>query len=121
MKTRVSARISRLFERALEPFQSIPESAPVWRESGDVCALADSERHLGHAVRVDKHWIAYDAMHFNPSNDGFRIIGTFQTIAAAKQVIEDSVRINWLWASGGVTPEREVNSRLRTLRAPLAK
>jgi hypothetical protein len=114
MKTPMPARIKRLLEKALEPFQSRPESIPVWRESGDVCALADSERHLGHAVRVDKHWIAYDAIHFNPSNDGFRIIGTFQTIAAAKRAIESSVRLSWVWAVGGATSEREVKTDLRT-------
>ena len=111
------ARITRLFETARPPFRSRTEPIPVWRESADVCALADSERHLGHAVRVDKHWIAYDAIHFNPSNDGFRIIGTFQTIAAAKQAIESSVRLSWVWAIDGAISEREVKTDLRTLES----
>ena len=115
------ARITRLFEKAREPFQSSPELIPVWRESADVCALDDSERHLGHAIRVDKHWIAYDAIHFNPSNDGFRIIGTFETIAAAKHAIENAVRLGWVWAISGATLEREVKTDLRNLRAPVAK
>jgi len=106
MKPRVPVRIARLIEKARKPFQSSPELIPVWRESEDVCALTDSERHLGHAIRVDKHWIAYDAIHVNPSNEGFRVIGTFQTPAAAKHAIENAVRLGWLWDIGGATLER---------------
>jgi hypothetical protein len=100
--------ITRLFEKARQPFQSGPELVPLWRESADVCALTDSERHLGHAIRVDKYWIAYDAIHANPSNKGFRVIGTFPTPAAAKHAIENVVRLGWLWDIGGATLERDV-------------
>ena len=110
------ARITRLFETARQPFRSRTESIPVWRESADICALADSERHLGHAIRVEKDWIAYDAIHFNLSNDGFRIIGTFETIAAAKHAVENAVRHSWVWTIGGTTLEREVKTDLRDLR-----
>ena len=101
-------RITRLLEKAREPFQASPELIPVWRESADVCALTDSERHLGHAIRVDQQWIAYDAIHVNPSNQGFRVIGTFQTLAAAKQAIENAVCLGWVWAACGATLERGV-------------
>jgi len=114
------ARITRLLDKAREPFQAGPELIPVWRESVDICALSDSERHLGHAMRVDKHWIAYDGIHFNPSNDGFRIIGSFDTIAAAKDAIENAVRLSWVWAIGGSTLERKEKTEFRDLRAPLA-
>ena len=110
------ARITRLLETARQPFRPRAESIPVWRESADVCALADSDRHLGHAIRVEKEWVAYDAIHFNLSNDGFRIIGTFETIAAAKHAIENAVRLSWVWTMGGSTLEREVKTDLRDLR-----
>jgi hypothetical protein len=121
MKTRMSASISRLFEKARVPFQPNSESAPSWRESSNVCALADSERHLGHAVRAGKYWIAYDAMHLNPANDGFRIIGTFETVADARRAIEASVDISWVWAMGGATIEREVKTGVGDVRALFAK
>jgi hypothetical protein len=120
MKTRMRTGINRLLERARAQFQVNVELIPVWQCSPDVCALADSERHLGHAVRVDKYWIAYDAIHFNPSNDGFRVIGTFETLAAAKQAIEDSLQISWAFAVGGATSEQEVKAGLRDIRASRA-
>jgi hypothetical protein len=109
--------IDRLLRKAREPFQAKSESGPGWRESVDVCALADAERHLGHAIRAGKLWVAYDGMHLNPSCDGFRIIGTFATVAAAKQAIEENAGISWVWAAAGVTVEREAPARLQTLSA----
>lgn len=116
MKPRVPVRIARLLEKAREPFQASPELIPEWRESADICALTDSERHLGHAIRIEKHWIAYDAIHVNLPNEGFRVIGTFQTAAAAKQAIESAVRLGWIWGVGGATLERgaKVDLRRRT-------
>ncbi len=115
MKSKMPARITRMFEKAREPFLSGPESIAEWRESADVCALGDSERHLGHAIRIDDRWIAYDAIHFNPTNDGFRIIGIFDSAASAKRAIEDCVRVSWVWEVGG-TLAREGKTDLRTLR-----
>jgi|SRR6185312_8967142 len=85
--------ITRAVARARE---TVP--APAWRESAHVCALADAERHLGHAIRAGKFWIAYDAMHLHPTGDGFRVIGTFATAAAAKQAIEENVGVGE-WAA----------------------
>jgi hypothetical protein len=110
------ARLSFLLEKAREPFQSSPELVSVWSESPDVCALNDSERHLGHAVRAGNHWIAYDAIHVNPSNEGFRVIGTFQTIDAAKDAIENAVRLGWVWTIAGTNLERGAKTDLRDLR-----
>jgi hypothetical protein len=112
----MTARFTRLFEKAWGPFQSSPELASVWSESPDVCALSDSERHLGHAIRAGKHWIAYDAIHVNSSNEGFRVIGTFETLAAAKDAIENAVRLGWVWGIGGANLEREAKTDLRDLQ-----
>jgi hypothetical protein len=116
MRNRMTARLTLLLEKAREPFQSSPELAPVWSESPDVCALSDSERHLGHAIRAGRYWIAYDAIHVNSSNEGFRVIGTFETIAAAKDAIENAVRLGWVWAIGGANLEREAKTDLRDLQ-----
>jgi hypothetical protein len=83
MKAGICAHMVRLLKKAQEPFLFI------------------SERHLGHAIRVNQSWIAYDAIRFNPSNDGFRIIGTFETIDAAKKAIEARAGLGWLWETGG--------------------
>ena len=108
MSTETRGAIDRLLQKAREAFQPIDDFAPAWRDAPNICALADAERHLGHAVRVGENWIAYDAIHFNPANDGFRVIGIFQTIGQAKQAIEDSVKLSWLWAIGGTVVERNV-------------
>jgi CRP/FNR family cyclic AMP-dependent transcriptional regulator len=74
------------------------------------------QRHLGHAIRAGKHWIAYDAIHVNSSNEGFRVIGTFETMAAAKDAIQNAVRLGWVWAIGGANLEREAKTDLRDLQ-----
>ena len=118
VKNKMTACLTLLLELARKPFQSGPELAPVWRESPDICALSDSERHLGHAIRAGAHWIAYDAIHVNSSNGGFRVIGTFDTVAAAKEAIENTVRLGWVWAIGGANLEREAKTDLHSFRQP---
>jgi hypothetical protein len=61
-----------------------------WRISQYICAFHDSERHLGHVVKVDK-WCAFDATHLNPQNDGIRYLGDFCDLEAAKAAVEASV------------------------------
>jgi hypothetical protein len=65
---------------------------PVWRDSDEVCALADGERHLGHALNVDDRWLAFDATHMNQESNGFRFLGTFDSVASAKSSIELSAK-----------------------------
>lgn len=104
--------LGRLLEIAQEPFQVKASGDPNWRESADVCALADEERHLGHAIRAGKCWIAYDGVHLSPGGQGFRIIGTFQTISAAKQAIEETAGISSVWAAGAIVePAASVRPR----------
>lgn len=61
-----------------------------WRISRDVCALHDSQRHLGHVVKTDR-WHAYDATHMNPQADGIRYIGDFSDPDTAMAAVEASV------------------------------
>ena len=100
-------QINVLFEKALEALQP-SHGAPEWRDSPHVCALADAERHLGHAVRVAEYWVAYDAIHFNPAGNGFRVIGTFPTIEGAKAAIVNSVSLSWLWATARTDVQRSI-------------
>lgn len=109
--------INRLLVKVREPFNTPEDSAPCWRESAEICALADAERHLGHAVRAGKFWIAYDGMHINSAGNGFRIIGTFVTLAAAKQAIEDNAGISWAWAAAGTTVETESETWMKQIQA----
>jgi hypothetical protein len=62
--------------------------ASVWRDFGSVCSFADEERHLGHVVKADGYWLAYDATHINESETGFQLIGRFRQISAAKRAVE---------------------------------
>ena len=62
--------------------------AAAWRNSNDICALADGERHLGHIVQIDGRWYAFDATHFNEDSDGFRSLQSFASMASAKEAVE---------------------------------
>jgi hypothetical protein len=62
-----------------------------WRDSRAVCALSDSDRHLGHIVFNRSHWNAFDATHLDESRTGFRYLGAFQTAHSAKAAVEASV------------------------------
>jgi hypothetical protein len=60
----------------------------VWRDSHSVCALADDRRHVGHIVRAGNCWLAFDATHANETGTGFRLVGCWQDVAAAKRAVE---------------------------------
>jgi hypothetical protein len=70
---------------------SIANDGLIWRISESVCALQDKERHLGHLVKTDDGWRAYDATHLNLQNDGMRELGYFSTLDAGKAAVEASV------------------------------
>jgi hypothetical protein len=61
-----------------------------WLDAAQVCALADNERHLGHAVRLHQ-WYAYDATRLDPDGDGFAFLGAFPERERAKEAIQQSV------------------------------
>jgi hypothetical protein len=66
---------------------SIPEAPPSWHDSQYVCALADSERHLGHVIKTDE-WHAYDATRPDETGTSFRYIGAFNDLNDAKYWVE---------------------------------
>lgn len=61
-----------------------------WRDSESVCALADTDRHLGHLILKD-YWYAYDATQSDDNSKGFKCLGAFADLATAKQVVELAV------------------------------
>ena len=75
---------------------------PEWRIAKTVCALADGERHLGHAMRIGRRWHAFDGTRLNHELNGFRLLGTFASIDAARQAVEQSL---------GVTGVERVDAR----------
>jgi hypothetical protein len=64
--------------------------AAVWRNSVDICALADGERHLGHVLQIGGRWYAFDATQFNNESDGFRNLGSYADVVSAKEAVERS-------------------------------
>jgi hypothetical protein len=64
-----------------------------WFDSSAVCALSDTDRHLGHVVFNKRHWEAFDATHLNASRDGFKYLGLYPTAEAAKAAVEASIAI----------------------------
>jgi hypothetical protein len=62
-----------------------------WLDSHIVCALSDSERHLGHIVFERNYWKAFDATHLDEPRTGFLYLGTFKAADAAKAAVESSV------------------------------
>jgi hypothetical protein len=73
-----------------------------WRDSEFVCALADTDRHLGHLIRREQ-WYAYDATQLDDASTGFKCLGAFVDLAIAKQVVEFAV-----WR-GPVVQNRYIN------------
>lgn len=63
---------------------------PAWRDGEDLCALADGDRHLGHVVN-EGDWHAFDAIHPSHASHGFRHIGAFATVDAAKAAVERAI------------------------------
>ena len=61
-----------------------------WRDRGDVCTLADDDRHLGHVINLGM-WHAFDGIHLNETGNGFKGLGLFATIDQAKAAVEESV------------------------------
>jgi hypothetical protein len=76
------------------PLRSVSPVA-IWYESASVCALADDERYLGHAVRTEQGWDAFDATHLNPEGTGFGELGSYDDLAGAKAAIEAAVGLHW--------------------------
>jgi hypothetical protein len=62
----------------------------VWQRRGDVCTLADSDRHLGHIINLGV-WHAFDAIHLNETGNGFKSVGLFATMDLAKAAVEQSI------------------------------
>jgi len=71
--------------------------AAVWYDSSNICALADTDRHLGHAVNTPEGWVAFDSTRPNRNNDGFLMVGCFLNATTAKFAIELSVGITGAW------------------------
>jgi hypothetical protein len=67
---------------------SSSQANPAWRNSQQICALADGERHLGHILQVGGRWYAFDATHFNETEDGFRGLGSFASAESAREAVE---------------------------------
>jgi hypothetical protein len=74
----------------MDKTSGIPQNNLAWRNSNAVCALADGERHLGHVLKVGRHWYAFDATHFNEELNGFRTLGSFVSLSAAKDAVSES-------------------------------
>jgi hypothetical protein len=62
----------------------------IWQQRGDVCTLADTDRHLGHIINLGV-WHAFDAIHLNETGNGFKSVGLFETIDLAKAAVEQSI------------------------------
>ncbi|HEX4134388.1 MAG TPA: hypothetical protein VHY84_07265 [Bryobacteraceae bacterium] len=56
--------------------------------TGNVGAFADSERHLGHILKVESVWIAFDGTHLGEDGQGFQLIGVFPDPDSAKIAVE---------------------------------
>jgi hypothetical protein len=65
-----------------------PDFLGRWRMEEYVCALADSERHLGHIFKVESIWVAFDATRLADNGTGFRMIGEFSDLDSAKIAVE---------------------------------
>lgn len=67
-----------------------PSGGRAWRNSEIACAYSDSERHLGHVIKMGQ-WQAYDATHVDEASGYFKDLGSFPDLGEAIQAVEDSV------------------------------
>jgi hypothetical protein len=67
------------------------DRAAGWRDSNNVCALSDGDRHLGHVVLKARRWNAFDATHLDDKRNGFRYLGAFASLNHAKAAVDSSV------------------------------
>ena len=78
--------------RVSMPQQNAPvNSLGRWHMGAYVCAFADSERHLGHILKVESVWVAFDGTRLREDGEGFRLIGTFPDLDSAKIAVEFAV------------------------------
>jgi hypothetical protein len=94
-----------LLSFCLPPIEGlIPAAAPSWHDSPFICAIADSERHLGHVIK-EEQWHAYDATHASLSSTGFLYLGAYDDLETAKTVVETATnclgKVRISRASGG--------------------
>lgn len=71
--------------------QVVRDRTPGWRDSNNVCALSDGDRHLGHVVLKAGQWNAFDATHLDDKRDGFKGLGMFPSLDLAKAAVEGSI------------------------------
>jgi hypothetical protein len=69
----------------------VRDRTPGWRDSRNVCALSDGDRHLGHVVLKAGLWHAFDATHLDDRRNGFKSLGIFIRNATAKAAVEAGV------------------------------
>lgn len=70
-----------------------------WIDSDTICCFANGERHLGHVVKADDSWLAFDATHLGESGMSFRLLGCCTTITLAKYAVEQVFRRDWVTAA----------------------
>ncbi len=72
----------------IDGFRTEQFHVATWCNSSSVCSLADGERHLGHVVKASNQWFAFDATHINDSGTGFRFLGCYASVDAARRAVE---------------------------------
>jgi hypothetical protein len=87
----------------------IQQDDRVWRNSNLICALDDGERHLGHVLKVGRHWYAFDATHFNEESNGFRTLGSFASLSAAKDAVGQSARAGHAMSASAASYSDQLN------------
>src|SRR5580704_11882710 len=71
-------------------YGTCPTAERSWRNYKFVCALADSDRHLGRIIKTEQ-WHADDATHLNAAAQGFKYLGAFGDSTSGKRAVESSV------------------------------
>lgn len=85
-------RAARSLAKPVNPLTPAMLYAAAWTDSETVCCLANGERHLGHIVKADDSWLAFDATHLSDHGTGFRLLGCCTTITLAKFAVEQVFR-----------------------------
>ncbi|MEP6716407.1 MAG: hypothetical protein ABJC09_12620 [Terriglobia bacterium] len=74
---------------------SLASASPAsWFAVAGIHALVDSDRYLGCMLEEDGRWLAFDAMHINPTRTGFSFLGYFNTMNEARHAVARSVGVS---------------------------
>jgi hypothetical protein len=65
----------------------------MWSQAADICAITETNGHLGLAVKTEMGWIAFTSANVSNGERGLNELGTFPNMADAKTAVERALSL----------------------------